>query len=106
MAYILTNRLDNYARLLKCLNDQGGNDSNEFYDSTTLTLKRSINYPISFHEKSIYANAFSVSNLNDPWFVFSTINYSTITKTGFDVITQEFGSHVQKQRISYIAVGV
>lgn len=50
MAFTLINHLDNYARPLKCLNDQGG-----YYGETNGT-SNPWSFPIAFKAKPFYVN--------------------------------------------------
>ena len=96
MAYILTNRLDNYARLLKCLNDQGG--------KVNITVGRTIYnddtvYPIAFNNPPS-VNVINIADtLDQDGWVTSAIK--SITNLKFTYMTAQNSV----TGISWIAIG-
>ena len=105
MEFILINHLDNYANLLKCLNDQGGMEG-EYYDVTNATGHREIHFPISFKTKAIgVVHQVRIKTYNG---YISTCNIidDESTNSKFGVSHQEIYGKVQECKISYVAIGI
>lgn len=96
MAYTLINHLDNYARRLKCLNDQGG--------SVAITVGRNIYndntvYPIAFNNPPS-VNVINIADtLDQDGWVTSAIK--SITNLKFTYMTAQNSV----TGISWIAIG-
>ena len=96
MAYTLTNRLDNYAKRLKCLNDQGG--------KVNLTVSRNIYnddtiYPIAFNNQPSINVINIADTLDQDGWVTSAIK--SITNLKFTYMTAQNSV----TGISWIAIG-
>lgn len=70
MAFTLINHLDNYARPLKCLNDQGGKFVTEIasitfpirFNEVLAVLPMMLDEPIPYHEMTIRPKAITTIN--------------------------------------------
>ena len=96
MAYTLTNRLDNYAKRLKCLNDQGGKVnitvSRNIYNDDTI-------YPIAFNNQPSINVINIADTLDQDGWVTSAIK--SITNLKFTYMTAQNSV----TGISWIAIG-
>lgn len=94
--YILTNHLDNYARLLNCLNDQGG----KFVPEIT-----SITFPIRFNE--VLAVLPMMLDEPTPWHEMM-IRPKAITASTFKMVSGSNNTNYPKSRNNgcWIAVGI
>lgn len=105
MECTLINHLDNYARPLKCLNDQGGMESN-YYDVTNFNNLKTLTYPIAFKNPPMNINLTSL-HYQDSWaVVFPRVLQQEVTNISFKIKQVELQGTEQKVKISYIAVGV
>ena len=100
MAYILINHLDNYAKPLKCLNDQGGRRLNiKVYDY----LQYQEQFPVSFSK-----NCFGVLVTLEGRGPVSGASVSYTDKrtiTGFTIVTDASNSEATSD-LFYIALGI
>ena len=96
MAYILINHLDNYAKLLKCLNDQGGKFVPEI---------ASITFPIRFNE--VLAVLPMMLDEPTPWHEMM-IRPKAITASTFKMVSGSNNTNYPKSRNNgcWIAVGI
>jgi len=105
MEYIHINHLDNYARPLKCLNDQGGME-NEYYDVNATNKLKTFTYPIAFKNIPLYINPTSLHYEDSYLVTFPRVLQREVTNTDFKLNHVELHSAAQKVKISYIAIGV
>ena len=105
MAFTLINHLDNYARPLKCLNDQGGME-NEYYDVNATNKLKTFAYPIAFKNTPLYINPTSLHYEDSYLVTFPRVLQREVTNTDFKLTHAELHSAAQKVKISYIAIGV
>lgn len=96
MAYTLTNHLDNYARRLKCLNDQGG----KFVPEIAF-----ITFPIRFNEVLVVLPM--MLDEPTPWHEM-TIRPKAITASTFKMVSGSNNTNYPKSRNNgcWIAVGI
>ena len=108
MVCILTNHLDNYARPLKCLNDQGGNDSDTqaYYDIGSQQRQEQFTFPIAFKFKPLHVHPYAVNKVELRHLSRIGISDSQITPTGFTAGISENSNVIEQIKMRYIAVGV
>ena len=105
MAFTLINHLDNYARPLNYLNDQGGKEG-EYYDVTSTTTHREIHFPISFKTEALgVVHQVRIKTYNGYISTCNIIDDET-TNSKFGVSHQEIYGKVQECKISYVAIGI
>lgn len=105
MAYTLINHLDNYAKLLKCLNDQGGMES-DYYDVTDSNKLKTFTFPVAFKNPPMYINPTALHYKSDYKVTFPRLLRQEVTSINFKVNHIELNGTEQNVKISYIAVGV
>ena len=105
MAFTLINHLDNYARPLKCLNDQGGMEK-EYYDVNATNKLKTFTYPIAFKNIPLYINPTSLHSQDSYLVTFPRVLQREVTNTDFKLNHAELHSAAQNVKISYIAIGV
>ena len=108
MAYTLINHLDNYAKLLKCLNDQGGNDNDTqtYYDIGSQPRQEQFTFPITFKSKPLYVHTYALNKVEMRHLSRIGISDSQITSTGFAASISENSDAREQIKMRYIAVGV
>ena len=108
MAFTLINHLDNYARPLKCLNDQGGNDNDTqaYYDIGSQQKQESFTFPISFKAKPLYVHPYAINKVEMRHLSRIGISESQITSTGFVAGINENSDAREQIKMRYIALGV
>ena len=108
MAYTLINHLDNYAKRLKCLNDQGGIDSDTqaYYDIGSQQRQEQFIFPISFKSKPLYVHPYAINKVELRHLSRIGISDSQITSTGFVAVISENSNVVEQIKMRYIALGV
>lgn len=105
MVFTLTNHLGNYARPLKCLNDQGGMES-DYYDVNDSNKLKNFTYPIAFQNIPLYISPASLHYEVSSLVTFPRVLQREVTNTYFKINHVELHSAVQKVKLSYIAIGV
>ena len=108
MAYTLINHLDNYAKPLKCLNDQGGNDNDTqaYYDIGSQQRQEQFTFPISFKSKPLYVHPYAINKVDMSHLSRIGISDSQITSTGFIAGISENSNNREQIKMRYIALGV
>ena len=108
MAYTLINHLDNYAKRLKCLNDQGGNDNDAqaYYDIGSQQRQEQFTFPISFKSKPLYVHPYAINKVELRHLSRIGISDSQITSTGFAAVISENSNVIEQIKMRYIALGV
>ena len=108
MECISTKHLDNYARLLKCLNDQGGNDNDTqaYYDIGSQQRQEQFTFPIAFKSKPLYVHPYAVNKVDMSHLSRIGISDSQITSTGFIAGISENSNNRELIKMRYIALGV
>lgn len=108
MEFTLINHLDNYARLLKCLNDQGGNDGDTqaYYDIGSQQRQEQFTFPIAFKYKPLYVHPYALNKVELRHLSRIGISDSQITSIGFAAVISENSNVVEQIKMKYIAVGV
>lgn len=106
--YILTNHLDNYARLLKCLNDQGGNDNDTqaYYDIGSQQRQEQFTFPITFKTKPLYVHPYAINKVEMRHLARIGFSESQITTTGFYAVISENSNAIEQIKMRYIAIGI
>ena len=100
MAYILINHLDNYARPLKCLNDQGGRKLNmDVYDNLNYRQP----FPISFSKNCL--GVLVTLEGRGPVSGASVAYTNNRTITEFTIVTDASNAEA-KSDLFYIALGI
>lgn len=98
MVFTLINHLDNYARPLKCLNDQGGNSRCDDNGKDILT------FPISFIK---YYNLFALPDVyhvtNNIWVINKSTNNVLLTNCE---MSAKFLNEVPAPKGSYSWIGI
>ena len=96
MVFIPINHLDNYARPLKCLNDQGGKFTPEI---------ASISFPILFKEVMVVIPM--MIDEPTPWHEM-TIRPKSITTSTFKIVSGSNNTNYPKSRNNgyWIAIGI
>lgn len=109
MEFILTNRLDNYARPLKCLNDQGGFNADKlgWRDLNVENRSNKVLYGISFRNIPVMViPMFRLKDSKTESPVIANIIHSKLTNTGFEYNANEVGGGEQMCAMEYIAIGI
>ena len=108
MVFIPINHLDNYARPLKCLNDQGENDSDTqaYYDIGSQQRQEQFTFPIAFKSKPLYVHPYAVNKAEMRHLSRIGISDSQITSTGFAAVISENSNVIEQIKMRYIAVGI
>ena len=108
MVFIPINHLDNYARPLKCLNDQGGNDSDaqDYYDIGSQQRQEQFTFPISFKSKPLYVHPYAVNKVDMSHLSRIGISDNQITSSGFIAGISENSNNRELIKMRYIAVGI
>ena len=108
MAFTRINHLDNYARRLKCLNDQGGNDNDTqaYYDIGSQQRQEQFTFPIAFKSKPLYIHPYAINKVELRHLSRIAISDSQITLTGFTAGISENSNVVEQIKMRYIALGV
>lgn len=108
MAFTLINHLDNYARPLKCLNDQGGIDSDTqaYYDIGSQQRQEQFTFPISFKSKPLYVHPYAINKVELRHLSRIGISDSQITSTGFAAVISENSNAIEQIKMRYIAIGI
>lgn len=105
MAYTLINHLDNYAKLLKCLNDQGGMET-DYYDVTDSNKLKTFTFSVAFKNPPMYINPTPLHYESNNRVTFPRVLRQEVTNINFKVNHIELNGTEQMVKISYIAVGV
>ena len=107
-AYILINHLDNCARPSKCLNDQGGNDSDTqaYYDIGSQQRQEQFTFPIAFKSKPLYVHPYAINKVELRHLSRIGFSDSQITSTGFAAVISENSNAVEQIKMRYIAIGI
>ena len=108
MVFIPINHLDNYARPLKCLNDQGGNDSDTqaYYDIGSQQRQEQFTFPIAFKSKPLYVHPYAINKVEMSHLSRIGIADSQITAAGFIAGISENSNNREQIKMRYIALGV
>ena len=106
--YILTNHLDNYVRLLKCLNNQGGNDNDTqaYYDIGSQQRQEQFTFPIAFKTKPLYVHPYAINKVEMRHLARIGFSESQITTTGFYAVISENSNAIEQIKMRYIAIGI
>ena len=95
MAFTLINHLDNYARPLKCLNDQGGICGESSSKTTYWT------YPIAFANKCFTMSATSLIEQYQTYAWAKSVN-----KTQFiSGLNNDYNGYYASNAMTYVAIG-
>ena len=108
MAYIHINHLDNYARQSKCLNDQGGNDSDTqaYYDIGSQQKQEQFTFPIAFKAKPLYVHPYAINKVEMSHLSRIGVADSQITAAGFIAGISENSNNREQIKMRYIALGI
>lgn len=108
MAFTLINHLDSYARPLKCLNDQGGNDSDtqSYYDIGSQQRQEQFTFPIAFKYKPLYVHPYAINKVDMSHLSRIGISDSQITSTGFIAGISENSNNRELIKMRYIVIGI
>ena len=108
MEFTLINHLDNYASPLKCLNDQGGNDSDvqDYYDIGSQQRQEQFTFPISFKSKPLYVHPYAINKVEMSHLSRIGISDNQITPSGFIAGISENSNNREQIKMRYIALGI
>ena len=108
MEYIRINHLDNYARLLKCLNNQGGNDNDTqaYYDIGSQQRQEQFTFPIAFNSKPLYVHPYAINKVELRHLSRIGFSDSQITSTGFAAVISENSNAIEQIKMRYIVIGI
>ena len=106
MAYILINHLDNYARPLKCLNDQGGIIKGPTGTSTEGALPQTT-FPIAFNKPLlVLSNMINNSTNPNPNFIDIWTQIRDLNNNSFKMFLQSTGNLYKYDGVYWVAIGL
>ena len=108
MGSIPINHLGNYAKPLKCLNDQGGNDSDTqaYYDIGSQQRQEQFTFPIAFKSKPLYIHPYAINKVEMGHLSRIGVADSQITAAGFIAGISENSNNREQIKMRYIALGI
>ena len=103
--YILTNHLDNYARLLKCLNDQGGIIKGTTQATFEGALPQTV-FPIAFNKPLlVLSNMINNSTNPNPTLIDIWTQIRDLQNNSFKMFLQSTGNLYRYDGVYWVAIG-
>ena len=106
MAYILINHLDNYAKPLKCLNDQGGIIKGTTQATFEGALPQTV-FPIAFNKPLlVLSNMINNSTNPNPVLIDIWTQIRDLQNNSFKMFLQSTGNLYKYDGVYWVAIGL